>query len=256
MKKLTCLFPGLMPLLMILLMSCSSVDVTYDPDIPQLAFAAQELKLTSEHDLSPELVSNLSLYVGNTLDTESLMNLNRVSRNKAVKAAEVALRRAVKRVRQDVRYQEKLVEILLTCDALFAESCAAEALLYQAQKLAGDPECNLTELLKATDAVLACPGSAAILAPADLRKVNDGRREHIVRSCCYVWIDEERPLTYTTRPDRLSQEQRAGRLFDLIRAVIEMVLPQGWRPSDETIRKDIDRFRELLKSRPELLDGR
>lgn len=218
--------------------------------------AAQKDELASRCDLSPELVSNLSLYVGNTLDTDSVMNLTPVSRNKAVKAADEGLQRAVRHARQDERCRGKLAEMLLACDALFADTRADAAVLYKAQSLARAPECGLTDLLEVADAVLARPGSAAILTPADSRKIYDGRREHIVRSCCYVWMDAGWSLAYTTRPDRLSHERRAGPLFDLIRGVMRMVLPNGNPPSDETIRKDIDRFQDLIKRHPELLDGR
>jgi len=217
--------------------------------------AAQNDDLASRFDLSPELVSNLSLYVGNTLDTDSVMNLTSVSRNKAVKAAYEGLRRANRHARQDARCRGKLAEMLLACDALFAETRADAALLHEAQSLARIPECGLTDLLEAADAVLACPGSAAILTPADSRTIYDGRREHIVRSCCYVWMDAGRRLTYTTRADKLSEKQRGGPLFDLIRTVMGMLLPTGKRPSDETIRKDIDRFRDLIDRCPEVLDG-
>lgn len=218
--------------------------------------AAQKDELISRFDLSPELVSDLSLYVGNTLDIDSVMNLTRVSRNKAVKAADEALRRAIKHARQDVRCWAKLVDILLACDALFAETRADAAVLCKAQSFARTPECTLTSLLEVADAVVARPGSAAILTPADSRKIYDGRREHIVRSCCYVWMDAGRPLTYTTRFDRLSKDQREGPLFDLIRTAFQMISPKGGHPSDETIRKDIDRFRLLIVRHPEILDER
>lgn len=218
--------------------------------------AAQKDELKSRFDLSPDLVSRLSLYVGNTLDIDSLMNLTRVSRNKSLKKAETALRRALRHARMDPRCHETLVEVLLACDALFAETPGDAAVLHKAQSLARLPECCLADLLGATDTVLAHPGSAAILTPADSRKIYDGRREHIMRSCCYVWMDAGRPLTYTTRPDRLSHERRAGPLFDLIRGVMRMMLPNSKTPSDETIRKDIDRFQDLIKRHPELLDGR
>ena len=218
--------------------------------------AEQKDELASRFDFSPELVSNLSLYVGNTLDIDSLMNLTRVSRIKAVDAAKKELRRAVRHAGEDAPRREKLVEALLACDALFAKTRADAAVLGKAQALARTPECSLTDLLEGADAVLARPGSAAILAPADRRKILDGRRDHIVRSCCYVWMDAGRSLTYTTRSDKLSEEQREGPLFDLIRTVIRMILPTGKRPSDETIRKDIDRFRVLIVRYPELLDDR
>ena len=217
---------------------------------------AQKDEIASRFELSPELVSNLSLYVGNTLDRDSLMNLTRVSRIKAVDAAKKELRRAVRHAGEDAPRREKLVEALLACDALFAKTRADAAVLGKAQALARNPECSLTDLLEVTDAVLACPASAAILAPTDRRKILDGRRDHIVRSCCYVWMDAGRPLTYTTRSDKLSKEQREGPLFDLIRTVMGMILPKGKRPSDETIRKDIDRFRVLIVRYPELLDDR
>lgn len=217
--------------------------------------AAQKDELASRFDLSPELVSKLSHYVGNSLDIESMTNPTRVSRNKAVKAAEEALRQVIRYARQDERRQKKLVEVILACDALFAETRADAAVLGKAQSLARTPECSLTDLLEGADAVLARPGSAAILAPADRRKIQDGRRQHIVRSCCYVWMEAARPLTYTTHPFGSSHERRSGPLFDLIRDVMSMVIPNGKHPSDETIRKDIDRFQDLIQRHPELLDG-
>lgn len=217
--------------------------------------AAQKDELMSRFDLSPDLVSKLSLYVGNTLDIDSLMNLTCVSRNKSVEKAETALRRSVRHARKNPKYRGKLVEVLLACDALFAETPADAAVLHKAQSLAGTPECCLADLLGAVGLVLAHPGSAAILEPADSRKIRDGRRDHIVRSCCYIWRDAERPLTYTTRPGRLSHERRGGPLFELIRDVMKMVIPDGKRPSDETIRKDIDGFLDLIERHPEVLDG-
>ena len=217
--------------------------------------AEQKDELASRFDFSPELVSNLSLYVGNTLDIDSLMNLTRVSRIKAVDAAKKELRRAVRHAGEDAPRREKLVEALLACDALFAKTRADAAVLGKAQSLARTPECSLTDLLEGADAVLARPSSAAILAPADARKIQDGRRQHIVRSCCYVWREAERPLTYTTHPFGASHQRRSGLLFDLIRGVMRMVLPNGKHPSDETIRKDIDRFQDLIQQHPELLDG-
>ncbi len=217
--------------------------------------AAQKDALMSRFGLSSDLVSKLSLYVGNTLDIDSLMNLTRVSRNMSIKKAETALRRSVRHARKDPRRRETLVEVLLACEALFAETPADAAVLHKAQSLAGTPESCLTDLLGAADTVLANPGSAAILEPVDSRKIRDGRRDHIVRSCCYIWRDADRPLTYTTRPDRLSHERRGGPLFELIRAVMKMVVPDGKRPSDETIRKDIDRFLDLIERHPEVLDG-
>jgi hypothetical protein len=213
--------------------------------------AEQQLEIASTHGLSPDLVSRLSLYVGNTLDTESMMNLNHVSRDKAEKVANADLRRAIRHARQDVRTRERLAKVLLGCSALFAETHAAAALLCHAQTLARDPECALTDLLKAADAVLACPGAAVILAPSDRRKVHDARREHIVRSCCYVWLDAERPLTYA-----MDKGRRQGPLFELIWMVMRLILSEGQRPSDDAIRRDIDRFRELVKRRPEILDHR
>ena len=218
--------------------------------------AAQEMELASRFGFSPALVSELSLYVGNALDAESMTTMTRVSRRKAVTGAEVALRRAVRHARQDDRRHGKLVEVLLACSAQFAEAPSDSALLSHAQTLARNPNSSLTDLLDAADAVLARTGSAALLAPADRREVWDGRREHIMRSCCYVWMDAGKPLTYTTRSDRPSKKQREGSLFDLIRTVMGMVLSKGKLPSDETIRKDIDQFRKLMKRHPEILDGR
>jgi hypothetical protein len=218
--------------------------------------SAQKTDLTARFGLPAALVSRLSLYVGNILDADSLMNLTRVSRSKATEAATTALRRAVRHARQDGRFRDELAKVILTCSAQFADVPSDATLLFSAQAIANDPKSGLTDLLDAASAVLTRPGSASLLAPADRRKLWDGRREHIVRNCCYVWLDAGRPLTYTTRADRLSSEQREGPLFDLIRTVMGMVICEGKPPGDEAIRKDIDRFRDLITRHPELLDGR
>ncbi len=217
--------------------------------------AAQKDELKSRFDLAPELVSNLSLYVGNTLDIDSVTNLTSVSRNKAVKTAVADLRRAARHARKDPRTRKNLEEVLLECDPMFAETPDDVALLAAAHTLARAPDCTLTELLESADAVLARPGSAAILNPADSREIHDGRRYNIVCSCCYIWMDAGRPLTYTTRPDLPSHQRRQGPLFDLIRAVMAKILRNGRHPSDETIRKDIELSRKAIKRDQELIDG-
>lgn len=61
MKKLACSFPLLISLLWIFLAGCTTVEVHYDPDIPQLAFAAQELKLALKDAGMEDLQVTLSI---------------------------------------------------------------------------------------------------------------------------------------------------------------------------------------------------
>lgn len=215
--------------------------------------------LAARFDLSIETVSNLSLWIGNTLDVESLMNLADVIPEKAVAAGTNDLRRALRHAAtqpETSKNRKKLVTVLLDSSSCFASSEDDKARLAHAQDLARDAESTLDQLIAAARALLERPGSVALLLPADKRKLYDGRREHVVRSCCYAWLDAGRELTYTTRPDCPADAQRGGPLFEFIHAVTEFVLAEEQLPSDETIRKDIDRFRDLIERRPELLDGR
>ncbi|WP_135505734.1 hypothetical protein [Roseovarius aestuariivivens] len=215
--------------------------------------------LASRFDLSVETASKLSLWIGNTLDVESLMNLAEVVPEKAIVEGTHDLRRALRHVAaqpETSNNRKKLEKVLLESSSCFAGSEKDAARLNHAQKLARDPETALEQLIAAARDLLDRPGSVARLSPSDKRRLYDGRRDHVVRSCCYAWLDAGRELTYTTRPDYPAEAQRGGPLFEFIHAVMGFVLTKDQLPSDETIRKDIDRFRDLIDRRPELLDGR
>ena len=216
-------------------------------------------ELAARFDLSSEIVSKLSIWIGNTLDIESLMNLAEVMREKAIDAGANELRRALRHVTtqpETFNNRKKLEKVLLESSSCFASLEEDAARLAHAQDLARDAESPLEHLIAAARDLLGRPGSVARLSPADKRRLYDGRRDHVVRSCCYAWLDAGRELTYTTRPDCAADAQRGGPLFEFIHTVLEGVLAEDQLPSDETIRKDIDRFRDLIKRRPELLDGR
>jgi len=71
------------------------------------------------------------------------------------------------------------------------------------------------------------------------------RREYVVRSCCYVWEDAGRKVTYTTVSHEPGEPQRRGELVEFVNAVVPLVTDPPTTLSVETIRRDIDLFKKL-----------
>lgn len=95
-------------------------------------------------------------------------------------------------------------------------------------------------------------GASVPVLPLDKRQVQDERRLKVIESCCYIWLDTDRPLTITTRPDNPSSEQRDGKLIRFIQTVISMVTEPTCRMSGETLRRDIERVRRRFQMRGDL----
>ncbi len=95
--------------------------------------------------------------------------------------------------------------------------------------------------------ILETPGAAADMSPHDKRFSSDKRRQYIIESCCHIWKDAGRPLTYTTYSDGRPGGQRQGPLVEFIQSVVKMITKQAQLLSSETIRVDIDDFRVKLK---------
>lgn len=95
-------------------------------------------------------------------------------------------------------------------------------------------------------------GAEVLVEPRDKRQVHDGRRLTVIESCCYIWLDAGRRLTFTTRADKLTREQRDGPLVNFIQTVIGMVTTPSRRMSGETLRRDIERVRRRFRQRGDL----
>jgi len=95
-------------------------------------------------------------------------------------------------------------------------------------------------------------GAEVLVEPQDKRRVLDARRLTVIESCCYIWLDAGRRLTFTTRGDKPSRDQRDGPLVNLIQTVIEMVTTPPCRMSGETLRRDIERVRRRFRRRGDL----
>lgn len=91
-----------------------------------------------------------------------------------------------------------------------------------------------------------------LVQPRDKRKARDERRIKVVESCCYIWLDANRPLTITTRDVKSNKDKRSGPLVELIKSVIEMVTINSTEISGETLRRDIELVRRRFAKRGDL----
>ena len=202
--------------------------------------------LARRFDLPPGIPQQLSVEVGNCLDVGSHVVLVEVTRAEAIQRAERLLKRALPWARR-AKGRAIIRDALAPLEPAFASDEAEAAVLRSAKERANDEVTPISELVAAGKRVLETPGCAADMSPRDHRRVWDKRREYVVQSCCYAWRDAGRSLTYTTVSDKSKIGQRHGPLIEFIQAVVGMVTQSPSELSGETIRKDIDRFRELLK---------
>ncbi|WP_026758873.1 hypothetical protein [Sediminimonas qiaohouensis] len=97
-------------------------------------------------------------------------------------------------------------------------------------------------------------GNEVVVRPLDKRKVADDRRLSVVESCCYIWLDAGRKLTFTTRADKLKPEQqREGELIRFIQTAVSMVTTPTCEVSGETLRRDIELTRRRFRRRGEMV---
>ena len=208
---------------------------------------AQKAEIAARFELSTGLVEDLSRLVGNSLDKESATSLARVSRCKAVmrgreRLEEVA--RIARRIRLD---RASIEEHLARLSTDFDETGRAAPLLQALKDELRTIRSTIDTLEAKTDEVAVIANGVAELAPDDRRKTSDMRRVHVVRSCCYIFEDADRPVSYTTVSHEPGQPQRRGPLIDLVNAVTLMVTDPPTTLSDETVRRDIDLFKKLRR---------
>jgi hypothetical protein len=201
--------------------------------------------LAEQFDLPHDVLQTLSIEIGNSLDVESLANIAVVERGPAIaranKVLEVAAKKA-KRAAQDLADMERRLSRFSDKFASTKEQRDALATARQRTEAARTAASGLDDAIVC---LIELPGSAAVLSPADERRISDGRRRLVVETCCYAWRDAGRSVTYTykAKPEGI-KDQRCGPLIDFIQTVVGLITDPQSTLSGETIRKDIDRWRE------------
>ena len=202
-------------------------------------------QIVEQFDLEPGLVEELSILVGNSLDEESKVSLAKVTREKAVmrgrKRLEDAARLAKRMKTDNVAIQTHLSRL----QPYFDDSGRAEPRLASLQQELASIQSVLGSLEARIDELAAIEHGVAEIEPDDKRSARDTRREHVVRSCCYIWEDAGRVVGYTSKSYGPKHQRRSGPLVDLVHMVTQNVTDPPTELPVETIRGDIDIFKKL-----------
>ncbi|MCB4458009.1 hypothetical protein [Leisingera sp. McT4-56] len=210
--------------------------------------ADMKTNLLNRFSLSNELVERLSIELGHCLnnDNDVAINLLEVNRAQAIEKGRTFLRKLVRQFKNGACTRQELLADLIKLSPYFAASPEDATLLPQAVSALENSEAITPDIHAALERLRRTLGAAADMSPRDKRRAHDKRRQYIVETCCYAWKDAGHPLTYTTFSDGRRGGQRQGLLIEFIQTVVRMVTVPSHRLSGETIRKDIDRFRDAL----------
>lgn len=206
---------------------------------------AVKAQIIEQFDLKSALVDELSILVGNSLDEGSAVSLTKVTREKAVERGLERLEeaaRCAKRMRTDhVDLKSKLSQL----QTYFDDSARAAPFLAALQKDLAGIQSVVSSLESRIDELIKIENGIAEVEPDDKRNRRDARREHVVRSCCYIWEDAGRNTSYTSKSTGPKDKRRRGPLIDLVHVVTQAVTEPPTKLKVETIRYDIDRFNVL-----------
>jgi hypothetical protein len=202
-------------------------------------------KIAKQFDLKPELVEELSILVGNSLDEESVVSLAKVTREKAVLRARSRLEDAARLARRMSFDHASVERHLSRLQTYFDDSETAAPLLAALQDELDGIQTILDSLEARINELARIEHGVAEIKPDDKRSASDKRREHVVRSCCYIWEDAGRKVSYTTVSRVKVGTERRGRLVNLINTVARVVTNPPTELPGESIRHDIDRFKKL-----------
>ena len=208
---------------------------------------ATKAQIVEQFDLEPALVEQLSILVGNSLDEESAVSLTGVTREKAEERGHARLEEGARLTRRMNTDNAAIQSHLSRRQPFFDDSGRAAPLLASLQEelssiqsVVGSLEARIDELVKIEHGV-------AEIEPDDKRSARDTRREHVVRSCCYIWEDAGRAVSYTSKSSGPKHQRRSGPLVDLVHIVTQNVTDPPTELPVETIRGDIDIFKKLRK---------
>jgi hypothetical protein len=206
---------------------------------------ATKAKIAEQFDLTSGLVEELSILVGNSLDAESMISLARVTRGKATTRGRKRLEEAARLARRMKSDHAAIAAHLSHLQTHFdIDQRAATPLAALQEELAGirkflgDLEARVGELSEIEYGI-------AEIAPDDRRHASDMRRIHVVRSCCYVWEDAGRSVSYTSVSSGPGNQRRRGQLIEFVHVVTRHVTDPPTELPVETIRRDIDQFNDL-----------
>ena len=204
--------------------------------------------VAEKFDFPKERIRRLSRELGYCLDEESEVNLIEINRSRALERASLALEKAVKRAKNAEHQIERIGSILEGLDNYFAKSATDEGMLERTKALVAVAATSSAELPNALVKLLETDGAAADMSPTSKTKISDGRRRQVVRHCCYTWNAACRHVGVTVVSDASKKGQKHGQLIDFIQMVIGMVTDPSSELSGETIKVDIDHFKETLKN--------
>lgn len=204
--------------------------------------------LVNKFSLPKELAERLSIELGYCLDSDGdvAINLLEINRTQAIERGRKVLGKLVRQSKNGACTRQDLLADLKKLSPYFAASPEDATLLPQAVSALENSEAITPDIHAALERLRRTPGAAADMSPRDKRRAHDKRRQYIVETCCYAWKDAGHPLTYTTFSDGRRGGQRQGILIEFIQTVVGMITVPSHGLSGETIRKDIDRFRDAL----------
>lgn len=202
----------------------------------------ERVALVAGFGLTAEQVDELSVAVGNSLDGESIVELLPISAAKATAKGQKALEEAARLARRIKRDQERLRTVLagLSCD--LDESGTAEGEMHAIEASLATITPEVEGLEDRIVGLKAIPNGVAELTPDDKRAVRDKRRTHVVWSCCYVWRESGREISYTSVPHETGNRARGGALIDFIQSVILFVTEPASEAPVSSILRDIKLF--------------
>ncbi|MCA0930462.1 hypothetical protein [Ruegeria profundi] len=204
--------------------------------------------LAEQFDLPTKLVRELSVLLGNCLnnDDDIAINLTEVRRTQAIERGQKHLKQLLRKAKRGSIAPQELRNASGSLSTYFASTPEDADLLPQLLKKLQTATTSTPDVIDDIRHILVTPGAVADISPRDKRFSRDKRRQYIVESCCYIWKDAGRPLTYSTYSDGRPGGQRQGPLVNFIQAVVKMITEPGQNLSGETIRVDIDDFRDKL----------
>lgn len=198
--------------------------------------------------LPKAVLRDLSRQLGYCLDNEDdvAINLTEVRRSQAIERGQKILKKQLRLAKRGSLTLEEIRANMAPLSSCFASSPYEKAMLPAFRRKLGK-EIEITPgIVAALKSMIQRPGSAADMSPSDKRKSQDKRRQYVVETCCYAWAEAGSEVTYTTYSDGRPDGQRHGPLIEFIQTVVEMITDPSQKLSGETIRKDIDGFREAL----------
>ncbi len=205
--------------------------------------------LAERFDLPTKLVRELSVLLGNCLnnDEDIAINLTEVRRSQAIERGQKHLKTLLREAKRGTITAQELRNALGSLSTYFASTPEDADLLPQLLKKLETAKTLAQDVMDDIRRIIETPGAVAEMSPRDKRFSRDKRRQYIVESCCYTWKDAGRPLTYTTYSDGRPGGQRQGPLVNFIQAAVRIITEPEQILSGETIRVDIDNFRDKLE---------